>query len=786
MRNRKRTTEQEPAADHGGAEVIPLPLADPRPVHPEDPEGPVRVRPKIRWLRLISLVSGLGVLACVSTVFGMMMAVAADLPKLDAFDKKAQAQNSVMVDRQGKELGKLTGNESRILVKEGDVAPVMKHAIIAIEDRRFYTNPGVDIRGIGRALWQDVVQRRIVQGGSTITQQFVKNALAAQDDRTLFQKLRESAMAYHMTRKWDKARILNAYLNTIYFGNGAYGIELAAKVYFGQQHLKCGTKGERLCAQQLEAHEAALIAGIVASPSGYDPVAHPEAAKARRDLVLLRMTEQGFISRAQYERSRLEALPSVADIQPPVEESDYPYFTTWVRQQVVDQVGAQRAFEGDLRVRTTIDSKLQDQAQAAVNTLTGLGPEATLVAIHNDTGEVRAMVSGLKKYKERPFNLATQGQRQPGSAFKPFILAEALKRGISPTKTFTSKKKSFCVTKRKGKCIEAFEVNNYEDAYAGVTNLTNATYFSDNSVYAELGINLKTTRIARLAERMGIRTPVSTNPAMTLGGLKEGVTTLDMAHAYQTFAEDGELVYGSLSPGANDRNVTPGPVGIRDIVENGKDGEVVRENTQRRRRVIPYGVAQDVEGILSGVVKFGTAKRAALGPKVLVAGKTGTTENYGDAWFVGWTKEYTVAVWVGYPDELRPMQTEFAGEPVAGGTYPAMVWQAFMKQVQAGLDEARLKREQEKNPDATPTPGGSVPAPPTGSATPVPDEGDNGEAAPRPKPQQQAPEIQAEPQQDEPAEPEPQQPAPQEPPADPGGSGGATPPPSGDPPQQLP
>ena len=240
---------------------------------------------------------GLSILAAVSTVFGMMMAVASDLPKLEL---KA-ARNSHIVDKNGKDLGLLIGNQKRLFLRPEQIAPVMKHAIIAIEDRRFYTNEGVDLRGIGRALYQDVVQKRVVQGGSTITQQLVKNALAAQDDRTIFQKLREAALAYHLTHKWSKERILNTYLNTIYFGNGAYGIEAAARTYFQPNHPGCDETGDKICADDLLPQEAALLAGMVSSPTAYDPVAHPEASKGRRDIVLQRMLEQGFITQPQYD-----------------------------------------------------------------------------------------------------------------------------------------------------------------------------------------------------------------------------------------------------------------------------------------------------------------------------------------------------------------------------------------------------------------------------------------------------------------------------------------------------
>jgi penicillin-binding protein 1A len=473
---------------------------------------------RIRKLRVLGVLLGLGILAVVSTVFGMMMAITYDLPRLE----EQSGRNSVLTDRNGKELGLLTGTQKRIFLKSEEIAPVMKQAIIAIEDRRFYTNAGVDIRGIGRALWQDVRAQEAVQGGSTITMQFVKNALAAQDERTLFNKLREAALAYQITRKWSKERILRNYLNTIYFGNGAYGIESAARTYFGSNHPGCGEGTNPRCAQLLAPEEAALIAGMVASPSGYDPLRNKQAAAKRRALVLQRMVEQGYITPAQQEEALSRSLPTRRDIQPPLEDTEYPYFTSWVKQQVVDklgggQEGARKAFEGGLTVQTTLDVRLQEAAQQAVDAWLPYedGPRASLVALDNESGEVLAMVGG-DDYATRPFNLATQGQRQPGSSFKPFVLAQALTDGISPDSTWASRKMSHCVTRtKKGRCIEAFEVNNYEDAYAGLRTLRTATTYSDNAVYAQLGIKVGTRKIAKLARRMGVRTPVSSNFAMT-------------------------------------------------------------------------------------------------------------------------------------------------------------------------------------------------------------------------------------------------------------------------------
>ncbi len=418
---------------------------------------------------------------------------------------------------------------------------------------------------------------------------------------------------------------------------------------------------------------------------------------------------------------------------------------------------------------------MQDAAAAAINNWLPFesGPRASMVAIENKTGAVRAMVGG-DDYAKSSFNLATQGQRQPGSAFKPFVLAEALRQDISPDSLWTSKKKVFPL-----KGGEKFTVNNYNDAYAGVTTLSNATTNSDNSVYAELGLKLKPSRVARMARSLGVRSRVSHNAANALGGLKQGVTPLDMAHAYETFAQSGELTYGTLSPGEpENRRVTPipGPVGIEAIGRGAKDdfkalerGGRKLQNRVRTRKVISPAQAGTIESILQTVVKSGTATRAAV-PGVAIAGKTGTTEGYGDAWFVGWTKEYTVAVWVGYPDQFKPMETEFQGDPVAGGTYPAGIFKTFIESL------VGMKKVKKDSPDAVPVvPPGSPP--PVSEAPPSGETGDaieGGGAPAEPAPQDQAPapeqqETPAEPEQETPAEPAPETPA--EPPPDTGGAG---------------
>jgi penicillin-binding protein 1A len=638
--------------------------------------SPTGGRPRLKKLRFLLIFLAVMLLGLVSFVFGMFMAVTSDLPSLDNRAEYNNARNSVLLDDIGRPLGVLS-RQNQILLTPGQIPQIVKDAVISIEDKRFRSNSGIDIRGIARAFVQDILHQGTVQGASTIEQQFVKNALQAQSHRTVFEKLREAALAYQLAHKWSKEKIITEYLNTIYFGNGAYGIEAAARTYFGQDvnHLGCGTLKHPLCITGLEPAEAALLAGIIQSPSYYNPVTEPAAARARRDVVLQQMLEQGYLTKGEYEESVAQSLPAPKDIEPPhqtfVEGIDVGYFASWVTQQVIERYGATRTFDGGLQVRTTLDLDMQRAAERAVDAfLPGPeGPTAALVAIENSTGEVRAMVGG-RNYNETPFNLATQGERQPGSSFKAFDLAAALQDGISPDSVWTSKQKTFYVPGPHG--TEKFEVHNDEGSYTGSDTLTGATAFSDNSIYAEVGLKVTTRRIARLAHQMGITTPISTNPAMTIGGLKVGVTPLDMAHAYETIAHGGSRVSGSLIADA-------APVGIQEVNAGSRtlpDGHHHDVEQTKLTRVLPSGVSETETSMLETVLQYGTARAAAIGQ--FAAGKTGTTSNFGDAWFVGWDKKYTVAVWVGYPNKLIPMTTDFGGKPVFGGTYPALIWHDFM------------------------------------------------------------------------------------------------------------
>jgi penicillin-binding protein 1A len=758
---------------------------------PPPPPPPQPSKPKLKKLRLAFVLLGLFCLAIVSTLFGMLMAVARDLPSLENTAEFRAAENSILYADDCRELDSgnckrvatLTGNLNRILVDEGEISPHIKNAVIAIEDRRFYSHEGVDYTGIARALWQDILRRSAAQGGSTITQQFVKNALAAQGNRSVFQKLRESALAYHLERQWSKEKILTQYLNTVYFGNGAYGVEAAVRTYFGEGDEPAELKGaddtagvtyepdptleppldpDRRESLRVTPAEAALLAGMIASPSLYDPIENPQLAGERRNLVLERMLEQEMITPAQYEEALRTPVPDEDEVDPPDADSDQPYFTSWMTEHLLDLYSPGVVFGGGLEVKTTIDPELQDAAESAISgRLAGVGPSASLVAIENKTGAVKAMVGGTD-FDARPFNLATNGHRQPGSSFKPFILVRALADGIDPNSVWASMPKEMPFQGKKGP--ELFKVANYEDSYLGSASLWSATATSDNSVFAELGMEVKPKRVARMARRMGIKTKLSTNPAMLLGGLEEGVTPLEMAYAYSTLANEGVKVSGSLAPNQK------GPVAIREV--QGPNGTNV--NSEVRTRVFPKKVGQMAKEMLSLVVTSGTGEAAQVGDE-LIWGKTGTTENYGDAWFVGSNEQLTVAVWVGYADSVQPMEYEYAGSPVAGGTYPAVIFSDFMSSW-LELREARGLGPKEEDP-LVPTPDTYtappveeepvVPVEPAVPEEPAPVEEAPVEPAPEPEPAQ--PPVPEEPAPVEPA-PVPETPAPPEDPA-----GGVTP-----------
>jgi penicillin-binding protein 1A len=597
-------------------------------------------------------------LACTATfAFGFVTAIARDIPSIDpanAANRVAEHQNGYIYASDGKTvLAVLRGEEARIVVASDEIAPIMKQAIVAVEDRRFWEHRGVDLRGIVRAIWADIRNKEIVQGGSTITQQLVKNTYI-KPERTVSRKLKEAALAWQIERSWSKDRILTAYLNTIYYGNGAYGIGMAARVYFQKP------------ASDLTLPEAALLAGLPANPTAYDPIANPTRARDRRDTVLALMFGQGLITREQQEAALDAPLPTGDQVHLPGTRGPAQYFAEYVKSQLVPYYGSGKVFGGGLRVYTSIDLHLQRLAREAIDKwLTDPeGPQAALVAIDPRDGRVLAMIGGTS-FSKSQFNLAVQGERQPGSSFKPYVLATALANGISPLTTYPSRPVVINAGDR------LWSVRNYENSYLGSANLETATIVSDNTVFAQLTAALGPGEVVRMAHELGIQSPLDSFLAIGLGG--EAVNPLEMARAFSTFANSGERIDGSLFTG---------PRTILGVEENGR----LDTNAPIGDQVLDENATAILNSILQEVVTEGTGKRAALDDRP-VAGKTGTTENHGDAWFVGYTPQLAVAVWVGYPDRLQPMLTEFEGDPVAGGTYPALIFRTFMKNALAALSE---------------------------------------------------------------------------------------------------
>ena len=729
-----------------GGDIPPIPPAPT--TAPGPPPPPPKQKPRLKKLRVLFVLLGLGILAVVSMVFGMMAAVSQDLPAIYNFAQYKASKNSVLVDSNGETLSTLSSDQNKILLSSGQISPNVKNAVVSIEDSRFYEHTGVDFQGIGRALVKDVLSMSAAQGASTITQQFVKNALEAQGDRSLFVKFKEAALAYRLERHWSKDKILTEYLNTVYFGQGAYGIEAAARTYFGAAHPGCGTETEP-CAAVLEPWEAAMLAGIIQSPSAYDPKVFPENTLARCNLVLERMGEQGYISSEQMREGQQQALPADDSIEPPSLDSRAPYFTAYVRQQLLERYGPAKAFFGGLEVKSTLDLRLQEAAEEAVNSYLGYSPAtASVVVIDNHNAGIKAMVGG-PDFDTKPFNLATQGHRQPGSSIKPFTLITALEQGISPYTVYPSEERFFPFGKN-GK--ETFHVTNDEDSYLGSCDIVCATTNSDNSIYAALAleglkgktVHEKTSAIAGTIHKAGYADPISTNPAMVLGGLAEGATPLGWTYAYSTIGNNGDRVSGTLAPRPGDS-----PVSYTQVTND--DGDTIKggDNDSMHDQVFDQEKVEEAKGILETVVSSGTGTNAQIGAEGQW-GKTGTTEENVDAWFCGGVgDEVTACVWVGYPDSATPMTTLYNGGPVMGGTFPALIWARVISawqdiKAEHAAEKAARKaaREAGEDPDEAEIEEGYVAPETEGYATP--EEGEY-EAAPETETVEPAPETEAAP-----------------------------------------
>lgn len=548
------------------------------------------------------------------------------------------ARTSVVYAADGSLLAAWHGEQDRTVITIDQVPQSLRDAVVAIEDERFFQHQGVDIKAILRAMRANTEEGSYAQGGSTITQQVVK-ILFTDGERTLSRKVREALMAYELETKADKDQVLETYLNLVYFGEGSYGVESAARHYFGKP------------ASALSVSESALLAGLIRSPSRYSPAEHPDAAAARRDVVLAKMLELGFLTPTEYKAALEE---KVVYAPAPRTSQVAPYFVEYVKQSLIDELGSEAVFTGGLRVYTTLRPDLQADAEEAARAFLPApeDPEVSVVCIDHTSGEIVAMVGG-RDFASDKFNLAVQGKRQPGSAFKPFVLVTALDQGIRPTDVFSATPYTVKVTDG------VWHVQNYENAAAAPSmTLAAATDWSVNAVYARLIMKVGPERVAATAKAMGITSPLDANPAIALGGLRTGVSPLEMATAYGTIASGG---------------IRRDPIAVRRVTDD--EGTVVWEPARSEVRVLQQGVAKQASRMLHDVIENGTGQAAKIGR--WAAGKTGTTQAYRDAWFVGYSGDLCSAVWVGYRQAQVPM-TDVHGIKVTGGSFPARIWQRFM------------------------------------------------------------------------------------------------------------
>ncbi len=555
-------------------------------------------------------------------------------------------QNSFVYAADGTPLGSIPAERNRQPVTLAEINPWMRKATIAIEDRRFYSHGGVDYEGIARALWHDVTKGKVVEGGSTLTQQLVRNLYISRE-QTVSRKLREACLAIQLSRKWPKHRILREWMNTVYFGNHAYGIEAAAQTYFSKH------------AKSLNLPEAALLAGLPQAPSIYDPFVDPGGAIARRDEVLQAMLSNGDITRRQFNwairRNALDLSPG--KLYTTIRE---PYFFGYVRDQLIEQYGANTVRSGGLQVYTTINPRYQRIAAVAIRrTLDRVDdPASAVVSINPANGAIRAMAAVAPGRKGLEFNLVAQARRQAGSTFKMFVLATAVSRGVDPSSTsYVSAPWHY----QPDPNVPAWDVTTYDGSYSGWSSIRSATLRSDNTIYAQLTVDLGPANVAAMAKRMGVQTPLLPVPSLGLGSI--AISPLDLASGYATLA--GRGVYSK-------------PMAIRKVVLPG--GRVDTEagwGVPQRKRVLTEGEAYVVTKILEENVQYGTGTAAAFGRPA--AGKTGTTDDHADAWFAGYTPDLTTVVWVGYSQGEIPMENVH-GIAVFGGSFPAEIWHLFMEQ----------------------------------------------------------------------------------------------------------
>jgi penicillin-binding protein 1A len=619
----------------------------------------LKKRPLGRFLRglraLFNLVLVLGVSAVIVIACLYMFVVKEFEGGLDRTYPEL-AENSYVYDEDGNQIGEFPVVESRETVGLEGLGEYLPGAVVAVEDRRFYEHYGFDPEGLARAAWTDLRSWHVEEGGSTITEQLMKNLYIPQDDRfqaSFRRRFVQAALAFTYERQHSKDEILTAYLNTVYFGDGAYGAEAAAQRYFDKS------------ASDLDLSEAATLAGLLHAPSNYvtwDGDVLVDQTRERRNSVLKVMQQQGKISREQREKAEAEPLTFAPD--PPPEDPAYTPFLEKVRRDVEAKLGPRALQTGGLRIHTTMDSDLQHTAvEASQDVLSRADdPSAATVTVEPQTGAIRALAG-----QKGEFNLALDARRQPGSSFKPIVLAAALKDDISPESTYISRELTFDFED------EYYEIHNYDYIVRGQISVADAMAESDNTVFVQLAADVGLDDVVETAKDLGITSPVDPYPSTAIGGLGTGVSPLDMASAYSTFAGGG---------------IHREPYSVESIDRNSYgQSETVYDHEIGGSRVLTGNQAAVETQVLRGVVEDGTATMfhdldEEIGRPS--AGKTGTTDNFADAWYVGYTPRMCTSVWVGYPEGRRSLVGVHGIQEPNGETLPMDIWSDYMAQATAG------------------------------------------------------------------------------------------------------
>src|SRR3954462_6396826 len=580
-----------------------------------------------------------------ASVVGYIASIAASAPDINDLKPIDKGAVSEIFAADGSRRGYVEWSEIRTPITWDDMPVSLRQATVAIEDKRFYEHGGVDYEGVIRAGWKNLTSGKTVQGGSTITQQLVRALYIKDPKRDFKRKIREAKMASELEQQHSKRWILENYLNDVPYGTvqgrTAIGVEAAALTYFGRH------------AKDLNLVQSALIAGLPQAPSQYNPFQNERAALNRRNEVLKAMADNGYVTQAD----ATQAMTKPIRLHPThrFNARREPYFFDYVQDQLIQKYGVGVYRKGGLKVYTTIDPKLQDEGRRAIQGRLYLksDPSSAIVTIDPATGYIKAMASS-GGYHDRTFNLAAQGHRQPGSSFKPFVLTTAILQGADPDKTiYVSKPIPFQIPG-----YGTWGPHAFGNVYSGAETLTQATIHSDNSVDAQLDVDVGPDKVAETAKLMGITTKLDGVPSEGLGGLRLGVSPLEMASAYATLSAGG---------------IRSEPQAIRKVVfPDGKSDDLGKP---KRKRVISDGVASTITKGLEKNVQAGTGTHANIGCPA--AGKTGTTDNFVDAWFVGYTPHLATSVWVGYPNSRVPM-TSVHGISVQGGSFPAQIWHDYM------------------------------------------------------------------------------------------------------------